>query len=129
MVSIAGAQLGSPLADPIGAFVVLALVGRIGVGVLWENLTVLLDVATLDPATVIATAHEIEGVRGVHRVRSRGTAAKPHLDLHLLLDGNTSVAAGHELAHRVEDHLRERLPSLGDVTIHIEPAGDPEEPL
>lgn len=44
-----------------------------------------------------------------------------HIDLHAVVDGNLSVRKGHELAHRLEKFLRDNIPGLGNVLIHIEP--------
>lgn len=129
LASLVAARLGYPLADPVVAIVVLTLVARIGWAVLKPNLAVLVDAAALDAGAIAEAALAEPGVRGVHRVRSRGTATAVQLDLHLHVDGESTVTAAHELAHRVEDRLRVRFPALGDVTIHIEPAGDPEESL
>ena len=46
---------------------------------------------------------------------------KYHVDLHAIVDATISVKAGHELAHQLKDTLRERIPELGHVLIHIEP--------
>ena len=42
------------------------------------------------------------------------------VDLHLEVDGQLSVYDGHEIAHRLKDHLQSVLP-IKDVLIHIEP--------
>ena len=44
-------------------------------------------------------------------------------DLHAIVDRDISVKEGHEIAHRLKDHLRDSLGNLGHVLIHIEPSG------
>src|SRR5262245_36464102 len=129
LLAFVGARLGVRWADPLGGLVVLAMVLRVGVRVLRENVQVLVDAAAVSPARVKGLAAEVPGVSGVHRIRSRGTAGAAHLDLHLLVDPEISVRAAHTIAHALEDRLRDGIPGLVDVTIHVEPEGDPEEQL
>ena len=46
---------------------------------------------------------------------------KYHVDLHARVDGAISVKEGHDLSHKLKDTLREEIPELGQVLIHIEP--------
>ncbi|MBX3399616.1 MAG: cation transporter [Gemmataceae bacterium] len=55
-----------------------------------------------------------------HALRTRQAGAKIFAEFHLLVSGDATVRAAHELAHRVEDALRGTEPNLA-VTIHIEP--------
>jgi divalent metal cation (Fe/Co/Zn/Cd) transporter len=43
-----------------------------------------------------------------------------HVDLHAIVDSNNTVKKGHDLAHK-KDTLREQIPELGHVLIHVEP--------
>jgi divalent metal cation (Fe/Co/Zn/Cd) transporter len=44
-----------------------------------------------------------------------------HVDLHATVDATISVKDGHDIAHHLKDTLREKIPQLGHVLIHIEP--------
>lgn len=46
---------------------------------------------------------------------------KYHVDLHAIVNGSISVKEGHHIAHQLKDHLRNEIPNLGHVLIHIEP--------
>jgi divalent metal cation (Fe/Co/Zn/Cd) transporter len=46
---------------------------------------------------------------------------KYQVDLHVIVNGDITVRAGHDIAHELQDHLHQRLPQLGHVLIHIEP--------
>ncbi|HJZ86955.1 MAG TPA: cation diffusion facilitator family transporter [Polyangia bacterium] len=129
LIAFVGARAGVRWADPLGGLIVLALVLRVGWRVLRENVAVLVDAVVVDPDRVRELAAAVAGVRSIHRVRSRGTVGAAHLDLHLLVDPELTVRAAHGMAHKVEDRLREGIPGLVDVTIHVEPEGDPEEDL
>ncbi len=43
------------------------------------------------------------------------------VSLHLRLDAELSITAAHELSERLERHLRENVPQLDRVVIHVEP--------
>ena len=64
---------------------------------------------------------DIEGVVGTEKCFVRKTGITYHVDLHLIVDGRISVRAGHDIAHRLKSELRNRLPELSDVLIHVEP--------
>ena len=127
--SFTATYFGADWADPVGALVIILFIGRIAWSILAANVTVLIDRAVVDPARVAELARAVEGVEDVHRVRSRGTEAAAQLDLHLLIDGDLPLREAHAIAHRVEARLREEMPAIVDVTIHMEPGDDPEEGL
>lgn len=66
-------------------------------------------------------AVEVEGVKGTEKCLVRKAGTRYHVDLHASVDGTISVAKGHEIAHRLKDTLRSRLPQLADVLVHVEP--------
>ncbi len=68
-------------------------------------------------------ATQVAGILGTEKCFIRKAGMKYHVDLHAIVDGNISVKEGHDLSHRLKDHLRKELPSLGHVLIHIEPEG------
>lgn len=129
LVAYTASYFGVTWADPVGALVVIVVLARVSWNVLTSNLPVLLDRAAIESEQVRALALAVPGVTGCHRVRSRGTPRAVYLDLHLQVRGDLRVDTGHEIAHRVEGALRRELPGVVDVTIHVEPAGDPPEPL
>lgn len=128
-VSFTASYLGIGWADPVGALLIVGFIARIAWRILSANLTVLVDRVVIDPDQVRAVARGVEGVEDCHRVRSRGTEGAAQVDLHLLIDGEVSLREAHEIAHRVEEELRRTIPAVIDVTIHMEPADDPEEGL
>jgi divalent metal cation (Fe/Co/Zn/Cd) transporter len=44
------------------------------------------------------------------------------VDMHVVVNGNLTVTVGHDIAHRVKAAVRQGLPEVSDVLIHIEPA-------
>jgi len=63
----------------------------------------------------------VEGLIATEKCFIRKAGMKYHVDLHAIVYGNITVKEGHDLAHKLKDKLREEIPALGHVLIHIEP--------
>lgn len=66
-------------------------------------------------------SNKVEGILGTEKCFIRKAGMKYHVDLHAIVDGKISVTEGHEISHHLKDHLRNTIPNLGHVLIHIEP--------
>ena len=75
----------------------------------------------LPEAQVRAVVQSVPEVLGCEKIRTRGSADYAFLDLHLWLDGSTSLEHAHATSHVVKDRLMTKFPQLADVVIHIEP--------
>ncbi len=49
----------------------------------------------------------------------RKAGMKYHVDLHAIVDAQISVKQGHDISHRLKDTLKDKIPELGNVLIHI----------
>ena len=63
----------------------------------------------------------VEGIIDTEKCFIRKAGMKYHVDLHAIVDGNSTVKEGHDLAHKLKDTLRTEIIELGHVLIHIEP--------
>jgi cation diffusion facilitator family transporter len=121
LASLTAVRAGYPGLDVIAALFIVLLIGRTGIRIIGQSLTVLSDATRLPPGTVEKVALEVEGVREVHAVRSRGTDDAIYMDLHILVDPALTVAKAHEIAHKVEAYLKEQFPGVADTVVHVEP--------
>lgn len=64
---------------------------------------------------------KVKGVVGTEKCFIRKAGMKYHVDLHAIVNGEISVKEGHDIAHNLKDYLRNEIPNLGHVLIHIEP--------
>ena len=103
--------------ETLAAFVVGIILATGGVG--WNSLRA---VGETHPAPSRAAAIAVPGVLGVDKSYARKTGFRYHLDLHIEVDPNITVAASHALGGRVRSRVRERLGWVADVLIHVEPA-------
>lgn len=66
-------------------------------------------------------SHQVDGIIDTEKCFIRKAGMKYHVDLHARVNGHISVKEGHDLSHKLKDTLREEIPELGHVLIHIEP--------
>ena len=123
IVGVAAVQLGYPIADPILALVIAVAIAKIGVDIIRDSASPLLDRVVMPADEMLQVAMSVPGVLSSHRVRSRGHGGAVYADLHIRVDPVLSTAQAHAIAHEVQYRLRERRPEIQDVTIHVEPAG------
>ena len=63
----------------------------------------------------------VGGVREIEKCRVRKMGLQFYVDLHVRVDAEITVRAGHVIAHDVKDALRAANPMVADVLVHIEP--------
>lgn len=66
-------------------------------------------------------AVEVDGILDTEKCLIRKSGMLYHVDLHAIVNGDISVHEGHKLAHRLKDHLKNAMPEIAEVLIHIEP--------
>lgn len=66
-------------------------------------------------------AQFVPGVTATEKLLIRKTGMTYQVELHANVNGDISVRKGHEISHNLKDALKEEIPELGNVTIHIEP--------
>ena len=64
---------------------------------------------------------KVKGVLGTEKCFIRKAGIKYFVDLHAIVDGGISVKEGHHISHELKDHLKNIIPNLEQVLIHIEP--------
>lgn len=77
--------------------------------------------ATDIEARVRQAASAVEGVLGLDKCLVRKMGFDYYVDLDVIVDGDLSVRAGHEIAHRVQSAIRRAEPCISKVLVHVEP--------
>ena len=75
--------------------------------------------SVIGPARAIALS--IDGVRGVEKIRARRSGSRSFLEMHVEVDPEMPVRAAHAVGGRVRAAVRDQLPRVADVLVHIEP--------
>jgi cation diffusion facilitator family transporter len=126
--ALIGVWWGYPLLDPLAAVVVAVFIGRAGWEIAQQASRILGDEIVIAEADVREVVGGVPAVLGCHHIRTRGSADHVFMDLHVWLDGQTSLEAAHATSHVVKDLLMRRFPHVADVVIHIEPPPAHGEP-
>ena len=117
--------LGYPVADAIIALLIAALIAKMGVEILFNAVEVLADASAPVDYDIIDTILETtEGVRSYHDFRCRGKPGEIFCDLHVVVDPDITVRAGHLIGNRVRDRLKVEVAGVVDVVVHIDPYYD-----
>jgi cation diffusion facilitator family transporter len=110
-------------ADHYGACAVGIVVIASSIRVIHQTSLYLMDTMPDDAAmaTIRDVAMAVQDVAGVEKCYARKTGLQYHVDLHLEVDPEITVRASHVIAGRVRDTIRERIPWVADVLVHVEP--------
>ncbi|HXC53882.1 MAG TPA: cation diffusion facilitator family transporter [Rhizomicrobium sp.] len=123
--------LGWPLADPLIALGVAAMLVWTAFGVFRASYDQLMDreLPDADRARIKAIVLAHPEVTALHDLRSRAAGAGAFIQLHIELDGAMSLLRAHQISDEVEAELCGAFPHA-EVIIHQDPAGiEPAAPL
>ena len=121
VVALVLVQLGMPAADPLCSAVVAVAILHSAWEVFRQANRTLSDEARIAPEQIEEVVMGVPGVRGCHRVRTRGTEGEVYLDLHVLVDPRMPILEAHAVGERVERELGERFGQVVEVMVHLEP--------
>lgn len=126
---ISVALIGGPgyeSADDYAALLACGVIAFNGIRILGPALNEAMDTAP-DPKieqSIRSAAAAVEGVQGIEKCRVRKMGLEFYVDIHVLVDGDLQVRAGHAIAHAVKDAVKLEVRAIADVLVHIEPADD-----
>jgi cation diffusion facilitator family transporter len=117
-----GGSRALDIVDPIVGILVALFILRIGIGLTKtavghlmdqglpeEELTVIHDILTHHPALL-----------EWHGLRTRKSGSERHIDVHVTMSGDVTLAASHAAAREIEDSIRAALPPA-HAGIHVDP--------
>lgn len=107
--------------DPVVSLIVSFFVIHAAYEIFKGASDILVDRAVIDTAKVEELTLEFKEVRGVHKIRSRGSEEDMYVDMHILVDPQVSVEKSHSLMHQIEKKLQKEISDNIQVIIHIEP--------
>ncbi len=125
LVGIAVALIGGPefaVADDVAALAAAVVIVVNGVRLIGEPLAELLDRHAPDVAEAVrARTAEVEGVLGIERCEVRRSGRGYRVVMHVEVDPMMTVLESHRVTGRIKSRLREALPEVDAVLVHIEP--------
>ncbi len=130
IASMIGGYIGWPFLDAVGAAIISSIIIYVAIKMLWKSGNELIDAAT-DPETIQTIQENIEqtpGVIAVHNLRTRHHGHRIFVDVHVQVAPLISVSEGHYIADSAEQRIRQAVPAIQDVAIHIDPEDDSVAP-
>ncbi len=124
IASLVITKLGYRLADSVVGAVIAFFIAKIGYEILKKASDVLVDSVCIDTTALEVVINSVEGVKGCHDIRSRGTEHAINLDLHILVDPKMPIEKAHEIADFVEGKIKCEFPAVTDIVVHVEPEGN-----
>ena len=121
--ALVASSLGLPILDPIITLVIALFIAHTAFEIIKQQSDILCDGAAMeDTAELCGAICAIDGVKGCHKVRTRGRPDDIHLDLHVQVKGEMPLQQAHDLNHTIQDTIMRKYPQITDVLVHMEPA-------
>lgn len=111
-----------PIVDSLMALGLSAFISKMGWDFIIKSLKELVD-TSLDKDTrdqIQSIIEEIDGVTGLHNLRSRMVGNKAVLDVNIEVKPWISVSEGHEIATWVARKIKSEMEDILDVTVHTD---------
>ena len=114
-----------PVLDSVTALLVSLFILRSAIRIFMDSNVELMDGVkdTTVYRRIFDAIAQVKGVRNPHRVRSRSIGGKYMITLDVEADGNLTLLQAHALASQVEQSIRDNIPEVYDIVVHIEPFG------
>jgi cation diffusion facilitator family transporter len=129
VVGVVGTMLGYAYLDALAAIGVALIIAHIGWTLGWTALKELVDTAVDERKVgkLRACILEVDGVNGLHMLRTRHTGGQVLVDVHVIMDTLISISEGHHISEMVISRLLQEFEDVTDVTVHIDPEDDEYE--
>lgn len=111
-----------PYIDNIGALIVSVFIVYTAFKISWAAILELTDISADKTIceSIECTAKSVEGVKSIHKCRTRKYGNRIQVDLHIQVNPDITVREGHGIGHKVEDKLFKNHDII-DVIVHVEP--------
>lgn len=109
--------------DPLASIVVGCFIVRVAWMLLRKNFRDLMEASLPEEteAEILSIVTSFPEVKDPHNLKTRRIGSHFAIELHIRMDGSTSLLDSHATTHRVEKALREHFGEDTHITIHVEP--------
>lgn len=117
------AMFGWPVFDSIGALVIALFILHMGWQLLKENVMALMDTMPDDQLLqkIRAAGLEVPCVQEIRDLHARQRGSWYLVDLRIAVHPNHTIGSAHEIAHALERKVKEDVPKIARVFVHVEP--------
>jgi cation diffusion facilitator family transporter len=130
-VGIGGSLLGWRFLDLLAAVLVGFMILKMGLEFAWNALRELVDtgLSEQEANAIRDTLAQTPGVVDLHELRTRRMAHRVLVDVHLQVDGNITVFAGHAIGEAARRRVLENHPEVLDVLVHLDAENDASQEI
>ena len=109
--------------DHIAALIVTVMLLRATWQIIAPSLRELLEARSQSEleTRILTHGEAFAAIREIHKIRCRQLGGNAVVDLHMLVDPDTTVAAAHALTEQFQQHVLAAEPAVLEVLIHVEP--------
>jgi cation diffusion facilitator family transporter len=123
LIGLVASHFGYQVVDPIAAILVAVIMLSTSFKLGKRSISVLVDGAppkeTIEKINRVLT--ESTGIVSYHDLRARQVGGSIFVDLSIHVSPDLSLDDAHKIADELEIRLREKIPTVKEVIIHIEP--------
>jgi cation diffusion facilitator family transporter len=122
IIALFAIKLGFPVVDPITSLIISIFIAYSGYKILRRSSAILCDTAAIfDVKKIVKVVLSINGVEACHKIRTRGRPDDIYIDLHVQVAKTMPMDAAHKISSAIENAIKESLPQVTDVIVHMEP--------
>lgn len=128
IISILGGLAGLHYADGIATVFIAGFIIKIALELVWNAVYELSDAGIPDEQVKAfeELIMSLSGVKHMHRLRTRKMGDRIFLDVHILIACYASASEGHYIAETAHYYMKQKFPTIEDMTIHIDTEDHPE---
>lgn len=130
LIGVSGALIRPEwhILDAYAALVVSFLILKVGLDVLWGAAREMADTAPAPEvmSRIRTCINGVPNVLDIHDLKVRSMGGRHSMVVHIVVDRTMTVEEGHRTAKEVEHCLLDEIEDIGEVVIHIDPAGPRE---
>lgn len=128
IIALIGIKAGYPIIDPIITFVIALFIAYAAFEIVRDASKILCDTAAIiDIKKISGIVMKVDGVKTCHKIRTRGRPDDICIDMHVQVESAMAVKEAHKVCYAIEDAIKNGIPEVRDVLVHIEPRGKPRE--
>jgi len=111
-------------ADHVGGIFIGVIIISLSISTVRRTIDNLLDTMPDSGklSEIRTVALRVPGALGIEKCFARATGLRYHVDLHLEVDPDLTVRDSHDIATRVRGAIKDTLPWVADVLVHVEPS-------
>lgn len=122
IISFIAIKLGFPILDAVVTLIIALFIAYAAYGIIKDSSRVLCDnIVITDVKRIEDIVLKINGVKSCHKIRTRGRPDDINLDLHVQMTPDIHLSDAHKISYEIERELRENIPEISDIVIHMEP--------